>query len=122
MDALRKHGYSVDDRVLDVSRLGVPQKRKRHVVLALLGKKMDPSSVLDHVESTNANQMTVRHAIQDLMRPQPNTRFDTASNVNAENQARMAWLIEQDAFDLHRLFTRESYLALYPMRIVTRLS
>ena len=100
MDALRKHVYSVDDRVLDVSRLGVPQKRKRHVVLALRGKKMDPSSVLDHVESTNSNQMTVRHAIQDLMRPQPNTRFDTASKANAENQTRMAWLIEQDAFDL----------------------
>ena len=100
MDTLRKHGYSVDDRVIDVSRLGVPQKRKRHVVLALRGKRMDPSNVLDNIESTNATQTTVRHAIHDLMWPLPNTRFDTASNANPENQARMEWLIEQDALDL----------------------
>ena len=100
MDALREYGYLVEDRVLDVSKLGLPQTRKRHVVLGLLGRTMCPSSVLEHVESINADRMTVRHAIQDLMLPQPDTRFDTASNANTENQARMAWLIEQDAFDL----------------------
>ena len=100
MDALTEYGYAVKDRVLDLSRLGVPQRRKRHVVLALRGKTMCPSIVLDHVESISADLMTVRHAIQDLMMPQPDTRFDTASKANAANQARMDWLIEQDVFNL----------------------
>ena len=117
--ALRQYGYSVDDRVLDVSKLGVPQRRKRHVVLALRGKKMDPSKVLDYVESTNATQTTVRNAIEDLIQSQPNTLFDTPSRANSENQARMAWLIEQDAFDLPNSkrpkchWSQHSYNAMY---------
>ena len=117
--ALRAYGYSVDDRVLDVSKLGVPQKRRRHVVLAILGKRIDPSSVLDRVESINVAQNTVRNAIEDLVQCKSNTLFDTPSRANSENQARMAWLIERDVFDLPNSmrpkchWSQHSYNAMY---------
>ena len=100
MDALRESGYSVDDCVLDLSRLGVPQRRRRHVVLALQGKGLDPSAVLENVALSEIRLVTVRDAIEDLLHIQPRTRFDTSSQPNANNQARMDWLIKEDTFDL----------------------
>ena len=100
IEALRGFGYAVDDRVVDVSRLGVPQRRKRHVVLAFKGKKFKPSDVLDLVASTVVPQQTVRDAIEDLLQPQPRTQFNTASQPYAVTQARMDWLIENDEYDL----------------------
>lgn len=56
---LRKLGYEVVDKVLDVSNYGVPQRRKRLVVLASrIGK-------LSHPESTDQRK-TVRDAISHL--------------------------------------------------------
>jgi DNA (cytosine-5)-methyltransferase 1 len=48
-DALRRHGYRVVDRILDGSRLGVPQKRQRVILVGVrrdLG--LDPAEAIPH--------------------------------------------------------------------------
>ena len=97
---LEGSGYLVDDRVVDASTLGVPQRRLRHVVLGLQGKDADPSVVLDMVDSADKPRTTVRDAIENLLEVEPRTRFDTASHPSTKNQERMDWLLENDEYDL----------------------
>ena len=61
---------------------------------------MDAASVLDSVAKTDLQPRTVRSAIHDLLNTDSERRFDTASNASPENRNRIAWLLENDAFDL----------------------
>lgn len=56
---LRRLGYTVCDKVLDVSHYGVPQRRRRLVVLASRVGEISPPTPTDH-------RMTVREAIGNL--------------------------------------------------------
>lgn len=98
--ALEHFGYRVAGGVVDVSSLGVPQKRLRHVMLALRDEHADAAAVLEMVASIDRPPTTVRDKIEDLMGIEPNTRFDAASQPSARNQERMDWLIENDEHDL----------------------
>ncbi len=102
--ALEEAGYSVASKVLDLVRFGVPQKRRRHILLAILGDLLDPEVVLDMRSPCDEHDVrSVRWAIGDLAhiptRPPPSP-FDEPSKPTAENLARMKWLIEKDAYDL----------------------
>lgn len=100
IETLRGGGYSVADRVLDLSRLGVPQTRKRHVILALRGMGTDATSVLDSVAAIDMQPRTVKWAIRDLLNTDAEVRFDSASTPSPVNRGRMAWLLENGVFDL----------------------
>ena len=63
--SLRARGYKVGYSVLDASRLGVPQKRHRLVLLGSREKK-DPGKVLLALRSRQGSQTTVGDAIGDL--------------------------------------------------------
>ena len=45
--ALEAVGYTVASKVLDLVRFGVPQRRRRHILLAVLGDLVDPAVILD---------------------------------------------------------------------------
>lgn len=59
-------GYGITTRVLDASRCGVPQKRKRFFLIGKLGEK---DGFLDEIISRNlsAKQMTVREYLGDKL-------------------------------------------------------
>ena len=46
---LRKLGYHTDSKVIDVSQYGVPQKRRRFILVAMLDS--NPSEVFKHLEN-----------------------------------------------------------------------
>jgi DNA (cytosine-5)-methyltransferase 1 len=96
---LRALGYTVDQAVVKLRELGVPQSRQRHVVAASrrgeLGVDLD-AAVKCH---TVREPRTVRWAIEDLLATDGDN-FDAASVPSPENADRMAWLHRSGARDL----------------------
>ena len=73
INKLEDLGYHTDSKVVDVSEYGVPQKRRRFILVAMLNA--NPSEVFAHLESNKSNfcrekgirqSTTIRDAIGDL--------------------------------------------------------
>ena len=99
--ALEAAGYSVASDVLHLVKFGVPQRRRRHILLAAIDDRIDPSvmgclgsACDDHAERS------VRWAIEDLIDQTTESGPDTASRPTPVNLERMQWLIDQDEYDL----------------------
>lgn len=99
--ALEKAGYRVATAVLDLTELGVPQRRRRHLLLALRDEFGDPAAILattiaccDHAERS------VEWAIGDLAGATTDSGPNSPSAATAENRQRMQWLIDNDETDL----------------------
>lgn len=99
--ALASAGYAVTNAIVELVRLGVPQKRRRHVLLGvqdeLVDEDFDLASVLD---AGTEKSRDLRWAIGDLEKKASTSWVDTPSRPSAENLARMQWLIENDEHDL----------------------
>lgn len=90
---LEEDGYHVEARRLDLSTLGVPQRRIRHVVVATRETPFDWDLPVLPARD-------LRWAIKDLLRLEGSNRIDTPSKPTDLNQERMDWLIENDKYDL----------------------
>jgi DNA (cytosine-5)-methyltransferase 1 len=91
--ALEKLGYAVTSRRVDLHRIGVPQSRVRHVLVATLSTCL----AWDLQEAPGRD---VRWAIEDLLEQEGETAFDMASIPKPINRKRIAWLFARQAFDL----------------------
>ena len=99
--ALIKTGYAVATRVLDLSRFGVPQRRRRHVLLGALGNLFEPAIVLDAASPCAEHRRTVAWAIKDLLRTHSSSSLlDAPAVASVENRRRMRWLLKNDKYDL----------------------
>jgi DNA (cytosine-5)-methyltransferase 1 len=90
---LEEDGYHVEAQRLDLSRLGVPQRRIRHVVVATRKKPFEWNLPL--VPARN-----LRWAIKDLLKREGTSDIDTPSKATEINQERMEWLIDNNEYDL----------------------
>jgi DNA (cytosine-5)-methyltransferase 1 len=99
---LRKAGYLVGDAVLDLSHLGAPQRRRRHVVLALRNDiDLDPENVLTTLAPRcDGHTRDVRWAIENLEDMESATLLDAPSVSTLRNKERIRWLFEQGKYDL----------------------
>lgn len=114
---LQELGYYVDFGTLDMSEIGVPQKRKRFFLVASLKKQVSLQRAIDihKVEET-----TVSWAIEDLLDVNNQEVFDTPANSSATNMKRIDYLFDNDLYDLpnsqrpdcHRL-KEHSYNSVY---------
>jgi DNA (cytosine-5)-methyltransferase 1 len=114
-------GYTVHHEVIDSSVVGLPQRRRRHVLLAIAGDG-DPKAILSALTTPSCPPRTVRWAIADLLKRERSTPFDTASSASARNQVRMSWFFKDSKrrYDLpnylrpdcHRL-KKHSYKSVY---------
>lgn len=94
--SLRRSGYQVsEDVVLRMDRLGVPQRRKRHVLIASRLKKVDVHEVVDELTECWEEQRSVRWAIQDLVSADAG-EFDRTGTVSAENRHRIGVLFDEN--------------------------
>ena len=97
-ELLEKMGYHVEQVMLWANKFGVPQKRKRHFLLASRISKID-LSILEQYH--HEEDRTLRWAIEDLLKEYPtDDTYNQPANSNAENQARMDWLIDENEWDL----------------------
>jgi len=95
--ALEASGYTVEGDVLDLVEFGVPQRRRRHILVAVLGDQVDPADVLE-IQSPcgDHDDRTVRWAISDLLDVIEASGPDAASIPTEENRKRMQWLLDHD--------------------------
>ena len=102
-ESLRRDGYRVAKAVLDLRSVGVPQMRRRLVLLALRGRRGEPNppDVLAELRDTEPpSNRTVRGAIQDLVGVDADTGFDRASVPSPTNAERINWLFDKELYEL----------------------
>ena len=99
---LNKIGYSTTHGIVDLKNLGVPQKRRRHVVVAVLNSDVDIHSTLEDLNEPKCEHLprSVRWAIGDLQDAARSNIFDSPSKPSDTNQTRIDWLFANDEFDL----------------------
>lgn len=100
--ALTRTGYQVAGRVLDLRRVGVPQRRRRYLLLASSVQGLDVTSILEDAATGMPDHpdRTVRWAIQDLADVDAGTTYDTSSRATTKNVERIAYLFGEDVYDL----------------------
>lgn len=118
---LRACRYVVADAIVDLARLGAPQRRRRHVVLGSRDPRVDARKILGTTgPRCAAHQVrTVQWAIGDLVGATSGGVFDAAPSPSSENVRRIAWLFEHGQYDLpnelrpecHR--SQHSYKSMY---------
>src|SRR6266404_3412161 len=94
---LEKLGYKVDANVVNLTDLGVPQRRKRHVLVASNKALSIEDVVKQHKVS---HERTVRWAIADLTRKSSEGLLDTPSVLHPDNIKRIDYLMKHADYDL----------------------
>jgi DNA (cytosine-5)-methyltransferase 1 len=94
VEALKNLDYEVVEKRLDLSVLGVPQRRVRHIVIATKDKCFD----WDRVRMLPPRD--VAWAIEDLLACESTSVFNTSSQAHEKNRERIDWLFDEDEFDL----------------------
>jgi DNA (cytosine-5)-methyltransferase 1 len=111
--ALEELGYETTASRVDLHEIGVPQKRIRHVLVAVRGDRFD-WDLIDAIPGRD-----VRWAIEDLLDIESDDVFDSSSHASADNRSRIGWLFENGEYDLpnsrrppcHR--KEHSYVSMY---------
>jgi DNA (cytosine-5)-methyltransferase 1 len=99
--ALNACGYEVAQAVIDSSMAGVPQRRRRHLLLGSRDRRVDVQAVLTQVrERCPHHPRSVRWAIGDLLGVSGDGIFDSPSKASCDNAERLAWLFAHDEYDL----------------------
>jgi DNA (cytosine-5)-methyltransferase 1 len=101
-DALEEMGYTVRGKVLDLRRIGVPQRRRRFVMMASKVQSIDLEDILSDAATglPGHSDRTVRWAIGDLLHAESEEIFDSASGISADNIKRIGILFKRGIYDL----------------------
>ena len=97
-NVMKEIGYNVDRGVINLAEIGVPQKRKRHVLVASLSKKITIDKIIE--KYTLDQERSVSWAISDLEGIKPFSIFDTPTKHTKENVERIRYLHENNVYDL----------------------
>jgi DNA (cytosine-5)-methyltransferase 1 len=106
--ALRTMGYTVDDGVVRLADLGVPQTRRRHILVAVKTRGRGRVALSETEVPTLSNMVarfrvphrSLRWAIQDLEDVQTADVFDSSAVPSEETKRRIKWLFENHAYEL----------------------
>lgn len=94
---LEQLGYAVDIATVNLTDLGVPQRRKRHVLIASTRSISIDAIIKRHKVPS---ERTLRWAIADLARRAPGSLLDTPSKLHPDNVERIEYLMKHDEYDL----------------------
>lgn len=108
--ALEQLGYRVDGRVIDMTRVGVPQKRRRYIMLASLVDAVDPEAILEDLAARECRERTVGWAIRDLESVSAIEEIDRPSQASTENRKRIRFLFENSMYNLPNAERPECHL------------
>ena len=91
VERLREIDYIIGEGVVDLSNLGVPQKRRRHVIIAVRDCDVDPQELVKNLETPICGHVprSVRWAIEDLQDVVTCSPFDLPSQPHPINQYRI---------------------------------
>jgi len=91
-------GYRVDSGIVNLAAIGVPQKRKRHVVVASTFKTISIENVVEKYRV--GEERSVKWAIGDLKDKPLDGIFTTPTRHTEENMRRIEYLHDNDVYDL----------------------
>jgi DNA (cytosine-5)-methyltransferase 1 len=95
---MKSKGYFVDSGIVNLVDIGVPQLRKRHVVVASKTKKV---LIAEVIASRKVNcRRTFDWAAGDLQDEPAISIFNTPTKHSEENRKRMAYLYDNKLYDL----------------------
>ena len=102
IDRLEEAGYTPKQVVVDLWKLGVPQKRRRHVTIAALDVGIDLQAIIEELKEPICEHLprSVGWAIADLRHVERSRLFDKPSTPSDINQSRIDWLFDNDEDDL----------------------
>ncbi|MFF2634386.1 DNA cytosine methyltransferase [Microbacterium sp. NPDC058021] len=96
---LMEIGYRVAERIIELEALGVAQRRRRHVLLAVAeSEAISPESLFEAMPTEEP--CTLRWAIGDLLDIGGDAPWDREPQAKRENLERMRYLLDNDEFDL----------------------
>ena len=98
VEILESDGYNVDFGLVDLSLLGVPQIRRRHVLLAARDYKVSLNEIIE--KHTSKSIRTVRWAIGDLVGKQEDRFLYRSAKLSKENNRRIEYLFNNGLYDL----------------------
>ncbi len=96
VEALRNAGYEVDHDPVDLNAIGVPQTRKRFVIVA----SNKPVHLGEMVESFRVPTRTVAWAISDLLGVNGESGIDRPAAMAKRTRERIEYLFTNGLFDL----------------------
>jgi DNA (cytosine-5)-methyltransferase 1 len=99
-EVLTNAGYQVAEEVISVAVVGVPQTRRRHVLLATYIPSYTPTKVFEALTLLSPTKRGLRWAIGDLATIREPAGFDAAPRASAENKKRMQWMLDHRKWDL----------------------
>ena len=95
--ALEDLGYNVDSSLVEMKKIGVPQGRRRHVVVA---SKSNVISIASSLARYAGRPRSVGWVLEDLLDARAEGIFDSPSVATAVNKQRIDYLFEHDLLDL----------------------
>ena len=106
VDLFRRADYQVSESVVDATSVGLPQTRRRHILIASRHKKPDIEGAID---SANWDNKTLEETIGDLRDIPPDDILDTPGDLSAENRKRIDFLFDNDEYDLRNFMRPKSH-------------
>ena len=92
-----QHDYFIDETVIDATELGLPQTRKRHILVASRIRQPDIKAALGEMRRPKTD---LRSAIGDLEHIKEDGVFDRPGQLSHENIARIDYLFDRDEHEL----------------------
>ena len=90
-------GYHIDESVVKALDLGLPQTRKRHILVA---SKTRRPGIDEAVKGVARPHRPLRWAIEDLMHADTDDLFDTPAEHSEVNRRRIDYLFDTDQYNL----------------------
>jgi DNA (cytosine-5)-methyltransferase 1 len=100
---LERLGYLVDDAFIDMHLIGIPQRRRRHILLACEPNHGDPTDLLKQLVAHPCTDHLPRHvrwAIDDIKNLKSDAIYDSASVPSEENARRIDYLFDRCRYNL----------------------
>ncbi len=112
-------GYVVADDVIRLDQLGVPQRRRRHLLLGTRDGWADPAHVLKNLVVAAEEARNLAWAIADLMVREGDRPFHSSGRLSKVNKDRIDYLFDSNTNDLPNQFRptchqgEHSYVSMY---------
>lgn len=98
IDVMNTLGYRIESGVVDLCSIGVPQKRKRHVLVGSRSKRISLQEVVERHRVER--ERSVWWAISDLVREPNKSSFAAPSRHTARTIQRIQYLHQNGVYDL----------------------
>ena len=97
IDLFRQAGYETSERIVDATKLGLPQTRRRHILVASQFGKPDIERA---IASISWKSRTLEQTIGDLKDVASDDIMDRPGDLSSENRKRIDFLFDRDEYDL----------------------